>query len=101
MNKNLYTDNVNLDNGIEDEFKQIMNDQLSLSEFVNLWLELFKKNSIKTASYARLLESKKVMSNYDISRKKICDITFFDIQRYINELVDSGYSINNINIYVN
>ena len=91
-----YTESADLDNDIEDEFKQIMNDQLVLSDFVELWLELFKKNSIKTASYARLLESKKVMSNYDISRKKICDITFFDIQRHINELVNTGYAITNI-----
>ncbi len=96
-NKN-YTEDVlqNLDNGIEDEFKNIMNNQLTLSEFIDVWLELFKKNSVKSASYNRLIVSKDALTKYDISNKKICDITFFDLQRYINSLVDAGYSLSNI-----
>ena len=87
----------NLDNGIEDELKhQVMNNQLTLCEFVDVWLELFKKNSIKTASYFRLVESRKALQKYNISQLKICDISYFDIQRYINELVEYGYSLNNI-----
>ena len=86
----------NLDNGIEDELKQIMNNELPLMEFVNVWLELFKKNSIKSASYNRLLCSRDTLKKYNIATKKICDITFFDIQRYINALVENGYSSSNI-----
>lgn len=86
----------NLDNGIEDELTKIMNDQLSLLEFIDIWLELFKKNSIKTGTYNRLLESRKALSKYNIARKKISEISYFDIQRYINELVDHGYGINSI-----
>lgn len=93
-----YTEDVlqNLDNGIEDDFKHIMNNQLSLSDFVDLWLELFKKNSVKSASYSRLLCSRDVMKKYDISQKKICEISYFDLQRYINALVEDGYSLSNI-----
>ena len=86
----------NLDNGIEDELKQIMNNQLTLLEFIDVWLELFKKNSIKIASYSRLEASRKTLESYEISRKRICDISFFDIQKYINALVDAGYSLSNI-----
>ena len=86
----------NLDNGIEDELKKVMNNQLTLSEFIDIWLELFKKNSLKIASYGRLITSKNALSHYEISKMRICDISFFDIQRYINSLVDAGYSLTNI-----
>ena len=86
----------NLDNGIEDELKQIMNNELSLLDFIDLWMELFKKNSLKIASYNRLAASKRTLANYEISTKRIRDISFFDIQHYINQLVDNGYSLNNI-----
>ena len=87
----------NLDNGIEDVFEQrIMNDQLSLLDFIDLWMQLFKKNSLKIASYGRLLTSKNTLKHYEISVMRICDISFFDIQKYINALVDDGYSLNNI-----
>ena len=94
-----YNENVlqDLDNSIEDELKEHgMNNQLTLLEFVDVWMDLFKKNSIKASSYSRLLVSKDVMSRYDISKKKICEISYFDIQRYINALVDAGYGISNI-----
>lgn len=87
----------NLDNGIEDELRQnIMNSQLTLTEFIDVWLELFKKNSIKAASFARLITAQEALKNYEISSLKVCDISFFDIQRYINALVESGYSLNSI-----
>ena len=40
--------------------------------------------------------SKETLKKYEISQKRICDISFFDIQRYINSLVDDGYSLSNI-----
>lgn len=87
----------NLDNGIEDELrKHAMNNQALLIDYVNTWLELFKKNSIKTSSYNRLLTSRDTLKGYSIADKKICEISYFDIQRYINELVDTGYGISNI-----
>ena len=94
-----YTDPVlqNLDNSIEGELnKQVMNNQLSLLEYVNIWLETFKKNTIKSASYRRLLTSRDALKKYAIASIKVCEVSFFDIQKYINELVESGYSLNNI-----
>ena len=92
-----YIQDANLDNGIEDEIKNhIMNDQLTLVDFIDGWMELFKKNSVKIATYTRLNSSKATLKNYEISKKKICDISFFDIQRYINQLVEDGYALSNI-----
>ena len=91
------SDLQDLGNGIEDELiEKAMNNQLTLYEFIDVWLELFKKNSVKSASYGRLIVSQKILKKYEISQKRICDISYFDIQRYINALVDYGYSLNNI-----
>ena len=69
---------------------------VSLLEFVDVWLNTFKKNTVKPASYNRLLVSKKALEKYDICRKAISDIDFFDIQSYINDLVDAGYSMSGV-----
>lgn len=87
----------NLDNGIENELKNIiMNKELPLLDFIGAWMDLFKKNSIKIASFARLNTSKNALKHYEISKMRICDISFFDLQRYINQLVADGYSLTNI-----
>lgn len=87
----------NLDNGIEDEFmKNRMDSHQPLSEFVVSWLEMFKKNSVKSATYNRLLVALDTMRKYDISSVAACDVSYFDIQRYINALVETGYSLGNI-----
>ena len=95
----IYTHDVlqDLDNLIGSDSENIeMNDQMTLISFVDIWLELFKKNSVKIASYERLICSRNVMAEYDIAKKKMCDISFFDIQRYINSLVDAGYSMSGL-----
>lgn len=96
---NIYTGSAlqNLDNWIEDCPPQYdMNDQMSLITFVDIWLEIFKKNSVKAASLARLRHSRNMLQSYDIAQKKLADINFFDIQQYVNLLVDAGYSISGI-----
>ena len=95
----IYTENVlqNLDNCIGDSPQRTaMNDKIGLLQFIDIWMDLFKKNSIKRASYGRLMQSKKTLAKYDISKKSIGDISFFDIQAYINELVSNGYAINGL-----
>ena len=97
QNEKYHVDDLqNLDKCIEDDLKKLMNDQMTLIEFIEAWLEMFKLNSIKIASYKRLVSSKKTLESYEISRNRICDITFFDIQRYINTLTSDGYSLSNI-----
>lgn len=95
----IYTRDVlqNLDNCIGDYPENIeMNDQMKLLDFVDIWLQLFKKNSVKTSSYDRLVVSRNMMAKYDLAEKKLCDISFFDIQRYINSLVDAGYGMSGL-----
>ena len=87
---------ANLDNSIEGKFKNVMNEQTLLYDFVGSWLELFKKNSIKPASYSRLLISRKALKEYDISKKPIGSIDFFDLQKYLNDIVAKGYSMSNV-----
>ena len=97
--RKIYTQEVlqDLDKSIEGCLDNIeMNDQMMLLDFVNIWLELFKKNSIKQSSYERLLLSRDTMSKYDIADKKLCEISFFDVQRYVNQLVEKGYSLSGI-----
>lgn len=97
--RKLYTGDVlqNLGKSIEECPNNVeMNDQLSLLEFVDIWLDLFKKNSIKSSSFERLLVSRDTMEKYDIASKKLGEISFFDIQRYVNQLVDDGYSMSGV-----
>lgn len=97
--RKIYTREVlqDLDKSIEGCLDNVeMNDQMTLLDFVNIWLELFKKNSIKQSSYERLLLSRDTMSKYDIADKKLCEISFFDVQRYVNQLVEKGYSLSGI-----
>lgn len=97
--RKIYTQEVlqNLDNGTGDCPENIeMNDQMTLLAFVDIWLQLFKKNSVKISSYERLIGSRNAMAEYEIAGKKMCDISFFDIQRYINSLVDAGYSMSGV-----
>ena len=96
---NIYTNDVlqNLENWIEDcSPGSFMNDQMTLLEFINMWLETFKKNSVKKASYERLCTSRDTMSKYPISEKKLGDINFFDVQRFINSLIEDGFAMSSI-----
>lgn len=51
--KKIYTGDIlqNLDNSISGENEEIeMNDEMELLQFIDIWLELFKKKSVKIAS---------------------------------------------------
>lgn len=58
----------------------------------NEWLTNYKRNSVKAATYDRLLISFKLMKHYDISDKAVSEIKAMDIQKYLNMLVTDGYS---------
>ena len=93
-----YTEGAHLDNYrsplTKGETK--MDENSTVMEFIEVWLETFKKNSVKVSSYGRLETSKNTLAGYEIAKKKIGEVNFFDIQRYINQLVDDGYSMSNI-----
>ncbi len=96
-----YTDNVkplHLDN-CRSPLKEgdlEVDDTISLLDFVDLWLDTFKKNTVKKASFTRLECSRNALKDYPIGSMPIGKISFFDIQKYINELVDAGYSMSGI-----
>lgn len=95
--KNHYTGYAHLDNyrsPLTEETK--MDGNITVMEFVDVWMETFKKNSVKSSSFGRLETSKKALAGYEIAGRKICDVNFFDIQKYVNQLVEDGYGINTI-----
>ena len=74
----------------------IMDRNLSLYQYISLWLDLFKKNEVKAGTLERLMQSNECLSKYDIANVKLSDITPLDIQFYINEVKDDGYSFSTI-----
>ncbi len=73
-----------------------MNPSMTLLDFISVWLTVFKQNTIRASSYDRLITSKNALENYSIASMPIGSITFFDVQKYINELVEAGYSMSGI-----
>jgi integrase len=99
MTRRIYTGDVsqNLGKCIGDCPGNIeMNSEMNLLRFVDIWLEVFKKNSIKAGTYGRLITSRNALEKYEISNKAIGEIDFFDIQKYINSVVADGYSVGEV-----
>ena len=89
----------NLDNSMsmrDVKGNDIMNATMSLKDYIRAWLETFKLNSIKSASYDRLITSLAALDGFAIASMPIKDISYFDIQHYINELVERGYALTTI-----
>lgn len=83
----------NLENWIENwPVTKKMSDQMTLLEFIDIWLETFKKNSVKTATYNRLVTSRNALTKYPLASEKLSTINFFEIQKYINSLLEDGYA---------
>ena len=99
---NIYTDDsvnvANLDNKIPQGSKggAIMDHDINLYTYISLWLELFKKNEVKAGTYDRLVQSNKSLGRYPIGQEKVCDISALDIQFYINQITNDGYSLSTI-----
>lgn len=98
--QNTHSGRSNLDNGTySDQLRKGtagMNPEMELMDYIQAWMDLFKKNTVKQATYDRLITSFNALKRYEIARKPIGEITFFDIQRYINELTDNGYGLSTI-----
>lgn len=90
---------MNLDNfmccGNIEEMKQ-MYSSMPLKEYIRVWLDTFKTGAVKPATLSRLETSLTALENYSIAEKPIGNITAFDIQRYVNELTENGYSLTTI-----
>ena len=98
-NQIFYTDDANLDNLTKSPLTREeinMDDTIKLIDFVDIWLNTFKKNTVKAASFSRLECSRNVLRRYSIAQKEIGQIDFFDLQEYINELVKAGYGMSGL-----
>ena len=69
----------------------------TLERYINYWLQNVKKNSVKSGSYKRLEAAAIMLHEYPISQMQIEDINIEDIQKYLNQMVDDGYSYSTIN----
>lgn len=63
---------------------------------VKEWLETYKKNSVKAATYDRLKISYRTMLKYPIADISLDELEATDIQNYLNRLVEDGYAITTI-----
>lgn len=89
----------NLDNNIPQGSSKgalIMDNTISLYTYISLWLELFKKNEVKSGTYDRLTGSNESLARYPIGQQRVCDLTPLDIQFYINQITNEGYSFSTI-----
>ena len=95
----LQVDGANLDNHNIPQGNKgvaIMDKNINLYTYISLWLDLFKKNEVKQGTFDRLLQSCKSISRYDIGREKITEVSPLDIQFYINQITQEGYSFSTI-----
>jgi len=101
---NLYTsnkvdaanfDNYNIPQG-SSKGALIMDNTISLYTYISLWLDLFKKNEVKSGTYDRLTGSNESLARYPIGQQRVCDVTPLDIQFYINQITNEGYSFSTI-----
>jgi len=67
-----------------------------IEEAMERWLYKYKKTSVKTATFNRLICSFNLLREYSIASRRIMDLCTDDIQRFINRLADDGYSISTI-----
>lgn len=74
----------------------IMDKNICLGQFVSLWLDLFKQNEVKPATYSRLLQSCSSLAKYPVADEKLIDVTPIDVQFYINQIAQDGYSFSTI-----
>ena len=73
-----------------------MNASISLTSYIAEWLATFKETTVKQSTYDRLLTSAKALEAYTIASMPIGEITFIDIQRYVNDLTKRGYGLSTI-----
>lgn len=86
----------NISQSLSEKGEAIMDKNIILSSYVDLWLELFKKNEVKPATYSRLQQSCRSLGGYEIGEKPISEIGPLDVQFYINKIADEGYSFSTI-----
>ena len=90
----------NLDNripqGSNTKGGAIMNKDINLCQYISLWLDMFKRNEVKQGTYDRLVQSNESLGRYEIGSELVREVTPLDIQFYINQITQEGYSFSTI-----
>lgn len=73
-----------------------MNYSVSLASYITDWMKTYKAITVRQSTYDRMETSAKALEGYSIADMAICDITPIHIQRYVNELANSGYRLSTI-----
>lgn len=68
----------------------------TLSLCIREWMDQYKRNSVKPATFDRLETSYRAMLNHRISAINIADLNAEDLQEYVNEMVEDGYALSTI-----
>ena len=89
-------DSHNIPQGSNTKGGAIMDKNISLHQYISLWLELFKKNEVKSGTFDRLVQSNESLGRYPIGDEMVRDISPLDIQFYINQITNDGYSFSTI-----
>lgn len=92
---NIYIQNNYYDQSDCGKVKNMLRNDI-LADYIDEWLNVEKKNTVKDSTFNRLLVSKATLMRYSISNMGISDITRRDIQEHINELVEDGYGLSTI-----
>lgn len=68
----------------------------TLSQCIREWMDQYKRNSVKPATFDRLETSFRAMLNHRISAINISELNAEDLQEYVNEMVEDGYALSTI-----
>lgn len=73
-----------------------MYQSISLANYIDEWLNVYKATTVKPATYDRLLTSVRALEGFEIANMPIDEITSAHIQQYVNELAGKGYGLSTI-----
>ena len=73
-----------------------MYQSVSLINYIDEWLNVYKATTVKPATYDRLLTSVRALEEFTIANMPIDEITSAHIQQYVNELAGKGYGLSTI-----
>lgn len=68
----------------------------TLYNCIREWLDQYKRNSVKPATFDRLETSFRALLNHQIAYIATADLRTEDIQDYVNDMVEQGYALSTI-----
>jgi len=69
-----------------------INPETRLIDYIDFWMDTYKKRGVKPATYDRLVTSVSALKAFPIAYKAIGEIVADDIQEYVNQLTAKGYA---------